>query len=204
MTRGHRVASPFPDTRSDVTLGRQLNPGGTVAHLESTDRYRCPKRPTSLHAPLTRNPNHRPMQATFHHAIGLTATALAVILVGCGSGPSSPSSAPPATSPGPATETGGASGTSLQLTADPSGQLKYDKQSLTAAASKFTITLANMSPMPHDVTVAKANGEVVGATAIFTGGSKSLSLKLSPGTYEYYCSVPGHRAAGMSGTLVVK
>ena len=38
-----------------------------------------------------------------------------------------------------------------------------------------------MSPVPHDVTVAKANGQVVGATAIFTGGSKSLSLKLSPG-----------------------
>ena len=87
---------------------------------------------------------------------------------------------------------------------DPSGQLKYDKQSLTATASNFTITLANMSPVPHDVTIVKANGQVVGATAIFTGGSKSLSLKLSPGTYTFYCSVPGHRAAGMSGALVVK
>ena len=130
--------------------------------------------------------------------------ALAVVLAGCGSSASSPSSAPSASSPAPATETGGSTGTSLQLSADPSGQLKYDKQSLTATASNFTITLANMSPVPHDVTVAKANGQVVGATAIFTGGSKSLSLKLSPGTYTFYCSVPGHRAAGMSGTLVVK
>jgi uncharacterized cupredoxin-like copper-binding protein len=137
------------------------------------------------------------------HSIELTMIALAVVLAGCGS-PSSPSSAPPASSPASATETRGSTGTSLQLSADPSGQLKYDKQSLTATASNFTITLANMTPVPHDVTVAKANGQVVGATAIFTGGSKSLSLKLSPGTYTFYCSVPGHRAAGMSGTLVVK
>jgi plastocyanin len=133
-------------------------------------------------------------------------TALAVVLAGCGSSSSSMSSAPPAsgTPSAPATETGGASGTRLQLVADPSGQLKYDKQSLTATSSNFTIKLANMSPVPHDVTVAKENGQVVGATAVFSAGSKSLSLKLSPGTYTFYCSVPGHRAAGMSGTLVVK
>ena len=27
---------------------------------------------------------------------------------------------------------------------------------------------------------------------------------LSTGTYTFYCAVPGHRAAGMEGTLVVK
>jgi hypothetical protein len=84
-------------------------------------------------------------------SIGLAMTALAVVVASCGGSSSSPSSATPASTPAPATETGGASGTSLQLSADPSGQLKYDKQSLAATASKFTITLANMSPMPHDV-----------------------------------------------------
>jgi uncharacterized cupredoxin-like copper-binding protein len=138
------------------------------------------------------------------HCIGLTVTALAVVIAGCGGSSSSSSSAPPPSTPAPASETSGASGTSLQLSADPSGQLKYDRQSLAATASKFTITLANKSPVAHDVTVAKANGQVVGATAIFTGGSRSLSLKLSPGTYTFYCSVPGHRQAGMNGTLDVK
>jgi uncharacterized cupredoxin-like copper-binding protein len=45
---------------------------------------------------------------------------------------------------------------------------------------------------------------VVGATPTFQGGSKTLTVSLTPGTYKFYCSVPGHRQAGMEGTLVVK
>jgi uncharacterized cupredoxin-like copper-binding protein len=45
---------------------------------------------------------------------------------------------------------------------------------------------------------------VVGATRTFRGGSKILTLNLKPGTYKFYCSVPGHRTAGMEGTLTVK
>jgi uncharacterized cupredoxin-like copper-binding protein len=36
------------------------------------------------------------------------------------------------------------------------------------------------------------------------GGSKTLAVTLKPGTYKFYCSVPGHRQAGMEGTLEVK
>ena len=36
------------------------------------------------------------------------------------------------------------------------------------------------------------------------GGTKTLTMTLAPGTYTYYCSVPGHRQAGMQGTLTVK
>ena len=44
---------------------------------------------------------------------------------------------------------------------------------------------------------------MLGATATFQGGTRTLTLTLPPGTYTFYCSVPGHEAAGMKGTLTV-
>jgi uncharacterized cupredoxin-like copper-binding protein len=41
-------------------------------------------------------------------------------------------------------------------------------------------------------------GKIVGA-----GQSSTLTLKLKPGTYTYYCPVPGHRQAGMVGRITV-
>ncbi len=92
----------------------------------------------------------------------------------------------------------------LSLAANPEGQLKYDKTALTAKAGKVSIDFTNMAPLGHNVTVASASGAVAGATPTFQGASKTLALSLKPGTYKFYCSVPGHRMAGMEGTLTVK
>jgi plastocyanin len=62
--------------------------------------------------------------------------------------------------------------------------------------------MTNMSPLEHNVTVAQGS-TVLGATPTFQGGSKTLTLNLKAGTYTFYCSVPGHRQAGMEGTLTV-
>jgi plastocyanin len=153
----------------------------------------------------------RPIVSFLALAVGL------LVLAGCGSSSSSSSSAAsapaeatttatetsPATSSTPATAP--ATGSSnLSLEANPEGQLKYNTTSLTAKAGKVSIDFANMSPVGHNVTVASASGAVVGATPTFEGGSKTLSLNLKPGVYKFYCSVPGHRQAGMEGTLTVK
>jgi plastocyanin len=92
--------------------------------------------------------------------------------------------------------------TALKLAAEPGGQLSYDTKQLAAKAGKVTITLTNTSPIEHDVAVAKGS-TVLGATPSFQGGSKALTLNLKPGTYTFYCTVPGHRQAGMEGTLTV-
>jgi plastocyanin len=92
----------------------------------------------------------------------------------------------------------------LSLEANPEGQLKYDKTSLTAKAGKVSIDFKNMAPEDHNVTIASSSGAVVGATPTFQGGLKTLAVNLKPGTYKFYCSVPGHRMAGMEGTLTVK
>ena len=64
------------------------------------------------------------------------------------------------------------------------------------------ITFTNASTLEHNVTVA-AGSSVLGATPTFAGGTRTLTLSLNPGNYTFYCSVPGHRQAGMEGTLNV-
>ncbi len=56
--------------------------------------------------------------------------------------------------------------------------------------------------MPHAVEV-EGNG-VEEETDEVTDDKASLTVDLKPGTYEFYCPVPGHREAGMEGTLTVK
>jgi plastocyanin len=97
-----------------------------------------------------------------------------------------------------------ASSTSLSLEANPEGQLKYNKTSLSASAGKVSIAFTNSSPLEHNVTVESSAGKVLGATPTFKGGTKVLTLELKAGTYKFFCSVPGHRQAGMEGTLTVK
>jgi plastocyanin len=117
---------------------------------------------------------------------------------------SSSSGSPTATTgtPAPASSPASSSGP-LKLAANPEGQLTYSTKQLSAKAGKVTIVMANMSPVPHNVTVAQGS-TVEGATPTFQGGSRTLTLNLKPGTYTFYCSVPGHRQAGMEGTLTVQ
>jgi plastocyanin len=157
-------------------------------------------------------------------ALALAAPAVALAIAACGSSSSSSStstssSAPaspattstaastPATSaPATSTPSGGAAASVLSLAANPSGQLKYDKSTLSAKAGKVTIAFTNPAPLSHNVTIQQGTGSTgatVGATATFQGGTKTLTVTLKPGTYTFYCSVPGHRAAGMHGTLTV-
>jgi plastocyanin len=92
--------------------------------------------------------------------------------------------------------------TQLALAASPSGALSYNTKQLSAKAGTVQITMANMSPLEHNVTIASGS-TVLGATPTFVGGSRSVTVKLKAGTYTFYCSVPGHRQAGMEGTLTV-
>ena len=117
---------------------------------------------------------------------------------------STPAATPTATTgtPAPSSSPAAKTTTTLKLAANPEGQLSYNTKQLTAKAGPVTITMANMSPVEHNVTIAQGS-TVLGATPTFQGGSRSITLKLKPGTYTFYCSVPGHRQAGMEGTLTV-
>ena len=102
------------------------------------------------------------------------------------------------------TDTDSAGGSQVQLVADPSGNLAYEQSSLDATATEVTIDFTNEAAVPHDVRVEDADGNDVGGTDIFTKGAESVTLDLEPGEYTFFCSVPGHREAGMEGTLTVE
>lgn len=102
---------------------------------------------------------------------------------------------------------GGAAGggSSVKISADPSGQLAFEQKSVTAPkAGPVMIDFTNDAPVGHDVHVEDQSGKDLGGTDVITGGSTSATVDLKPGTYTFFCSVPGHEEAGMKGTLTVK
>jgi plastocyanin len=95
----------------------------------------------------------------------------------------------------------------LQIDADPTGQLSYTTKTATAKPGPVTIKMANMSGTMHNIALQQGtgpSGAVIGASKVITNGTANFTANLKPGSYTYFCQVPGHRAAGMSGTLTVK
>jgi plastocyanin len=113
---------------------------------------------------------------------------------------------PAATAPtttGAVTTGGGGGGgeTTLQNPADPR-ELRFSKSTLDAPAGTVTLVMENPSALEHNIAVrgegVDEQGEVVGQ-----GDESTVTVELEPGEYEFYCSVPGHEAGGMKGTLTV-
>ena len=126
----------------------------------------------------------------------LVFAASVLALSACGGGSESSSTTPAATGGG-----GGGGGSTVQISADPSGALKFEQTDVSASAGTITIDFTNMSSLPHDVQI-EGNG-ASGGTDQITDSSTSATVDLEPGTYTFFCSVDGHRAAGMEGTLTV-
>jgi plastocyanin len=133
-----------------------------------------------------------------------------VALVACGSSSSSSSSST-ASSPETSAATTGAgkaasgSAQTLKVEANPNGQLSYVPSKLTAKPGNLTIEFTNPQGLAHDITVENSSGKKLGESEQIMESSTTLVLtNMKPGTYHYFCSVPGHREAGMEGTLTVK
>lgn len=107
-------------------------------------------------------------------------------------------------SPSPSPTPTAAAGPKLTVDADPSGQLKYSETTLTAKAGNTTIDFDNKASVPHNVAIRKGTGDPIVETKTVSGGATTANVKLKAGTYEFYCSVPGHKEAGMKGTLTVR
>jgi len=132
----------------------------------------------------------------------LAVTALALALAACG-GDSSSTSAADTAATGSATSPAAASGGTVKIAADPS-EIAFTKTEITAPAGDDTISFDNPSSTGHNVQIEDASGADIAGTDTISAGKTSTTANLQPGTYTFYCSIPGHREAGMEGTITVK
>ena len=131
--------------------------------------------------------------------LAVAVPALAVALAACGGGSSSSAAA----SPGPTSSTASSGRTTtLELQADSSGALMFDKTALEAPAGEVTINMTNPSSVPHDIAIEGNGVDVVGKT-VENGGTSTVTANLKPGDYTFLCTVDSHADAGMQGTLTV-
>jgi plastocyanin len=140
--------------------------------------------------------------------LGTAVVALSVTACG-GSTSSSGGSHPKASNPASTTSTAAAPASTpathtVNLSTNPSGALMFSATTLHALAGRVTIHFTNKAPEGHNFTLQEGSGgRVLAATPTFNGGTKTLVVNLKPGSYTYFCSVPGHRASGMHGILMV-
>jgi plastocyanin len=135
----------------------------------------------------------------------MAVAALGVVgLAACG-GSSNDNSTTAASTPASTTPAAGGGGASAVDISTPSGSdLAFDQKTASAKAGSVTINFDNKQPLQHDVAVADSSGKVLGQTDLVSSGTANATVNLQPGTYTFYCTVPGHREAGMEGTLTVK
>ena len=133
-------------------------------------------------------------------AVALSATGLAA----CGDDEQDTAAPPPPA----ATQTEAAAdeqppGATVEVAADPGGELAYVQDSLAAPAGSATFAFTNEASVPHDFNI-EQDGEQVDGTEVITQSEEDLTVDLEPGEYTYYCSVANHREQGMEGELTVE
>lgn len=150
---------------------------------------------------------------------GLIVLAAVALMAGAGCGGGDDESAaagetemtmemPQASAPATAPATGGdgaaapaGEATVVEIPAAEQG-LAFAETEVRAPAGTITLRMPNPAAIEHNIAIDEPEqvlGEIVGQ-----GGVSEVTADFEPGTYEYYCSVPGHRQAGMVGTLIVE
>lgn len=98
-----------------------------------------------------------------------------------------------------------AKGGKLEIPANPTGALAYASTMAASAAGQLEVLSVNKSQVQHDIAIEDSSGKSLGeGERVANGGTSQFSATLKPGKYTFLCTVPGHEAGGMKGTLTVK
>jgi plastocyanin len=93
----------------------------------------------------------------------------------------------------------------VQIEAVSGSGLEFTEKEVTAKAGKLTVEFTNPQSISHDVAIEDSSGQTLGKTELVSGDKTVETIgTLKPGEYTFYCTVPGHREAGMEGTLKVQ
>lgn len=143
------------------------------------------------------------------HASLLVVVAVALALAGCGSDDSSAGGSHTESSASAAGSAGGehAHGEAGDVAADArriemtAGSFEFNPAEIRVEAGEDIAIVLTSSDVLHDFIIDDLDAHVAADRGKTVEGGFRAD---APGTYTYYCSVPGHRSAGMEGTLVVE
>jgi uncharacterized cupredoxin-like copper-binding protein len=129
---------------------------------------------------------------------GLILIAAAVTLASCSSESSNPANtAIPSTS---ASATAAAPGTAMAV-AESEFTITLPSKTLTAGTYTFNVT--NKGKFAHNLTVDGAGVQDKATPTLAPGSTGDVTVSLQKGSYEFYCSVDGHKEMGMDVTVQV-
>ena len=104
----------------------------------------------------------------------------------------------------PLVATGPAPAGKLAITAAPGGQFKFAPSALNATTGIYSITLTDGAVGQHTLDFDDPTTLWVGVEVNNQGDKVTSRIFFgAPGDYTYFCAIPGHRAAGMQGTIHV-
>jgi outer membrane protein assembly factor BamB len=133
------------------------------------------------------------MESVPNAGASITALTLGGMLQESGATPAAGESATPAAGEATGGEATGVSVTTIDIAFE-------EKELSIPADTDVTVTVTNAGMLQHDWIV---EGTDFASPLLNGGDSAEVVVNLPAGIYTYYCSVAGHREAGMQGTLVV-
>ena len=151
--------------------------------------------------PLTGKPYPQPMPANL--VTGQDAKDVAAYVAQAAAAPGEDGGRLAQVGPQQSKEVAKAANGTLSIPADPSGAIAYEFGAAEAPAGQLTIDSKNDASIPHDIALEGDGVDEVGPE-VQGGDVSEIEVDLQPGEYTFYCSVPGHRAGGMEGTLTVE
>jgi uncharacterized cupredoxin-like copper-binding protein len=89
--------------------------------------------------------------------------------------------------------------TTVKVTAGKPTEFHFTLSKKSVAKGTVTFTIKNGGKLEHDFKIAGKTSK-----KLKPGKSTTLKVKLKAGKFKFLCTVPGHAAAGMRGTLTVK